>query len=316
MSYVETGSDVNTFPCLMRRFVFGSALAGAAICVVALACVVPARAAVELVDFYVTFGPDQVLISWVTGSELGTVGFNIFRTDGVEFSRVHRVNAQMIVASGELTGEEYHYTDDDVVPGVTYYYWLEIIDPDEGKVFGPEPKPAPTATSSSTATSTPTATPTPTRTKTPMPTSTTLPTVTPSFTATAAPTSTPAGSPTTTPVLPPPSSPSSTSVVEQRLSPTVTPGGMAQATLTPGAAATEWMPTAAPTTVVVASETPTATTVAWGGDSEPQATGWSSFLFRWSTIQPSTILLLVSLMSLLGALLLSVALALVRKLSL
>lgn len=91
---------------------------------------------------------------------------------------------------------------------------------------------------------------------------------------------------------------------------------MARATLTPGAAATAWMPTAAPTTVVVASETPTATTVAWGGDSQPGATGWSSFLLHWRTIQPSAILLLVSLMSLLGALLLSVALALVRKLSL
>jgi hypothetical protein len=117
-------------------------------------------------------------------------------------------------------------------------------------------------------------------------------------------------------VLPPPSSPSPTSVVDPGLSPTATPGGMAQPTLSPAAAATEWVPTPTTTTVGGGSETSTPTTIAWGGDSEPGATGWSSFLLHWRTFRPSTILLLVSLMSLLGALLLTVALALVRKLSL
>ena len=91
---------------------------------------------------------------------------------------------------------------------------------------------------------------------------------------------------------------------------------MAQPTLSPAAAATEWVPTPTTATVGGGSETSTPTTIVWGGDSEPGATGWSAFLLYWRTIQPSTILLLVSLMSLLGALLLTVALALVRKLSL
>lgn len=76
------------------------------------------------------------------------------------------------------------------------------------------------------------------------------------------------------------------------------------------------MPTPAPTTVAGASETPTATTVAWGDDSEPGAPGWSSILLHWPTIHPSTILLFISLVAAFGVLLLSVALALVRKLSL
>ena len=91
---------------------------------------------------------------------------------------------------------------------------------------------------------------------------------------------------------------------------------MAQPTLSPAAGATEWMPTPAPTTVAGASETPTATTVAGGDDSEPGTSGWSSSRLHWPTIHPSTILLFISLISLLGALLFSVALALVRKLSL
>jgi hypothetical protein len=91
---------------------------------------------------------------------------------------------------------------------------------------------------------------------------------------------------------------------------------MAQPTLTPSAVYGERTPTPTSTTVAGGAETSTATPVAWGGDSEPGATGWSSFLVHWATIQPSTILLLISLISLLGALLLVVALALVRKLSL
>ena len=91
---------------------------------------------------------------------------------------------------------------------------------------------------------------------------------------------------------------------------------MAQPTLTPSAVYGERTPTPASTTVARGAETPRATTVAGGDDSEPGAPGWSSFRVHWPTIQPSTTLLFISLISLLGALLFSVTLALVRKLSL
>jgi len=311
--YVEEGRGLNRPLGVIRRLGLCSAVAGATMCVVVLVSAVPARAAVDLVDFYVTYGTDNVLITWVTGYEQDTWYFNIFRTDTEYFSKDHPVNEQMIPASGQLTGGKYVYVDNDVVPGATYYYWLEV---DGDEVFGPEPKPTPTPTRTSTATSAPTATSTAMPTKTPTPTSTSVPTVTPSLTATGVPTSTPAGSPTTTPVLPPPSSPNPTSAVEQELSPTATLGGIAQPTSSPATAAAEGTPMPTATTVAGGAETSTATTVAWGDDSEPGATGWSSFLLHWRTIQPSTILLLISLMSLLGALLLSLALALVRKLSL
>lgn len=298
---------------LIRRLGLCSAVAGAAMCVVVLVSAVPARAAVELADFYVTYGTGNVLITWVTGYEQDTWYFNIFRTDTEYFSKDHPVNEQMIPASGQLTGGEYVYVDNDVVPGATYYYWLEV---DGDEVFGPEPKPTPTPTRTSTAISVPTATSTAMPTKTPTPTSTSVPTVTPSFTATGLPTSTPAGTPTTTAVSPLPSSPSPTSVVEQRLSPTATLGGVAQPTLSPAAAATEGTPMPPSTAVAGTSATPTATALAWGGGSEPEAPGWSSLRLRLPTIQPSTILLFISLVSLLGAMLLSVALALVRRLSL
>ena len=294
-----------------------TALAGAAICVVVLASVVPARAVVTLAHFEVTHVNDDVLITWGTGYEEDTVGFNLYRADTVNFPGEHPLNDQIIEARGDGAGYEYDYLDDQVVPGATYYYWLEVVYyGSDDEVFGPQPTPTPTPTSTSTGISVPTATSTSVPTNTPAPTSTSVATVTPSYTATGAPTSTPAGTATTTAVLPPPSSPSPTSVVGQGLSPTATLGGIAQPTSSPEAAATEWTPMPPSTTVTGISETSTGTAVAWGGDSEPEAPGWSSFLLHWRTIQPSTILLVVSLMSLLGALLLSVALALVRKLSL
>ena len=323
--YVEKGSDVNTPPSLMRRLGVGAALAGAAIWVVVLACAVPAQAGVDLAYFRATGYDDHVLIEWGTAQERDNVGFNLYRTEAPSFNDSSKVDLGFIPAQhpGGVLGADYSYTDSDIQAGTTYtyYYWLEDVDfhgvpTRHGPVSASTPTETPTSTPTATPTSTPTATPTSTPTRVPTGTPTAVPTATPSFTATGVSTSTPAGTPTMTPVSPPASSASPTSIVEQRLSPTVTLGGMAQPTLTPGSVYGERTPMPTSTTVAGASETPTATTVAGGGDSQPGATGWSSFLLHWPTIQPSTVLLLISLISLLGALLLSVALALVRKLSL
>jgi hypothetical protein len=319
--YVEKGSDVNRRPCLMRKACCVCAIGALAVCLLLLARGAPVQAAVHLAYFEVTGREDDVLIEWGTGMEETTYGFELYRAEADNFGQAMLIHTRDAENFGQFIGAEYVYADGDVELAVTYYYWLVVLDLGGETRYGPKsatPGPPPTSTPPPTPTGTrvPTATSIATLTKTPMPTSTNMPTVTPSFTATGVPTSTPTGTPTTTPVLPPPSSPSSTSVVEQRLSPTATLGGIAQPTLSPAAAATEWTPMPTSTAVAGAAETSTATPVAWGGDSEPGATGWSSFRLHWSTIQPSTILLLVSLMSLLGVLLLSVALALVRKLSL
>jgi hypothetical protein len=304
-NYAEKGSDVNRPLGVIRRLGLGTALAGAAIWVVVLGSAVPAQAAVDLVYFEATGYDDHVLIEWGTPQELNNVGFNLYRTETPDFNDSSKGDLGFIPAQhpGQIEGADYSYTDSDIEAGTTYtyYYWLEDVD------FGGVPKrhgPVSASTPSETPTSTPTATATSTPTRVPTATPTTVLTATPSSTATVVPTSTPAGTLTATAVSPPSSSPSPTAVVEQGLSPTATPGGIAQPTLSPAAGATEWMPT------------PTSTTVAWGGDSQPGAPGWSSFLVHWPTIHPSTILLLISLVSLLGVLLLSVALALVRKLSL
>jgi hypothetical protein len=316
VSYVEKGSEVNRPLGVMGRLALCAGLAGA-ICVAMLAFVVPAKAVVELVDFHVTFGPDQVLITWITGSETDTVGFNLYRAETPDFAGASPLNAQPIPASGDTAGGDYKYEDEGAVPGAAYY-WLEVLDldPNADKVYGPEPSPTPTPISTSTPTSTPTATATSAPTKTPRPTSTSEPTMTPTFTATATPTSTPTATPTATHVSPLASSPTPTSVVEQGLSPTATVESMTQPTLSPAPAATEETPRPTSTTAALASATSTPPSVAWSGGSEPTSSGGSPWRLHLPTVQPSTILLSVSLTSLLGALLLSVALALVHKLSL
>ena len=327
------GSDVNHPLCLIRRLGFACVFGALAVCMIVLACAVPVQAAVRLTYFEATGYDDHVLIEWGTAQELDNVGFNLYRTEVPDFNDSSKVDLGFIPAQhpGQIEGADYSYTDSDIQAGTTYtyYYWLEDVDfhgvpRRHGPVSASTPTETPTSTPTETATPTPTATatstptrvPTATPTTVPTATPTTVPTATPSSTATGAPTFTPTSTPTMTPVSPPSSSVSPTSIVEQRLSPTVTPGGMAQTTLTPGPVYGERTATPTSSTVAGDAETSTATTVAGGDNSEPAAPGWSSFRLDWPTIQPSTILLFISLISLLGALLFSAALALARKLSL
>ncbi|HUV73931.1 MAG TPA: hypothetical protein VMW79_06455 [Anaerolineae bacterium] len=285
----------------------------------------PVQAAVYLLYFEATGEEDRVVLQWETAQELDNVGFNLYRAGVPQFSEREKLNEGLIPskAFGGMIGASYFYPDTEVVEGVTYYYWLESIDTHsvgefysynpESATVGPPPTATSTSTPTETATSTATATATSTPTATPSSTPTRVPTATPSSTATVVPTFTPTGTPTMTPVPPPLSSPSPASVVVQRLSPTVTPGGIGQPTLTPAAADREWTATPSCTSVAGGAETSTANTVSWGDDSQPGAAGWSSFRLQWPTIHPSTVLLSLSLISLIGALLVSLALALVRK---
>jgi hypothetical protein len=296
---------------------------------IAASCLLPARpapvqAAVYLLYFRATGEENRVVLRWETAQEVDNVGFNLYRAEVPQFNEREKLNEGLIPskAFGEMFGASYSYPDTEVVKGVTYYYWLESIDTHsvgefysydaESATPGASPSPTSTSTPTETATSSPTATdtatPTAAATSTPtmLPTTTptTVPTATPSFTATRVPTSTPTSTPTITPVSPPPASPISMSVAEQRLSPTATFVGM------------EGTPTPASITVAGGAETFRTSTAAGDQNSEPGAPGWPSFRVHWPTIPPGAALLFISLISLLGALLFTVVLALVRELNL
>ncbi len=69
-----------------------------------------------------------VVVEWSTASELNTVGFNLYRSDQPE-GKLTRVNSSLIPSSPDsITGGNYSFRDPDVIPGRTYYYYLEDVD--------------------------------------------------------------------------------------------------------------------------------------------------------------------------------------------
>ncbi len=86
--------------------------------------------AVTLAAFEAEAQADRVLVSWETASELGNRGFNLYRgtsPDGWD----RQLNALLIPsqAPGSPSGFTYTWEDQaDLVPGTTYYYWLQDLD--------------------------------------------------------------------------------------------------------------------------------------------------------------------------------------------
>ncbi len=71
----------------------------------------------------------DIRVSWETVSEVHLVGFNLLRATERNGTRI-LLNTSPIPAkaTGKLIGRQYSYLDSTVQPGVTYYYWLELIE--------------------------------------------------------------------------------------------------------------------------------------------------------------------------------------------
>lgn len=86
--------------------------------------------AVLLAGFSAEGQADRVLVQWDTVSEMGNMGFNLWRgTSPDEPDR--QLNAALIPSQspGSTQGYSYQWIDQtELVHGATYYYWLEDID--------------------------------------------------------------------------------------------------------------------------------------------------------------------------------------------
>ena len=73
-----------------------------------------------------------VTVVWETASEVGTAGFNIYRSSGAAdaaASAWELVNPALIQAQGdEVVGAHYRYEDHDVQPGRRYQYQIEEVE--------------------------------------------------------------------------------------------------------------------------------------------------------------------------------------------
>ncbi len=80
---------------------------------------------------------DGARVRWVTRSETGVEGYNVYRTT-VPHLRGKRVNPELIrSAAPPEAGAEYTLLDTGVTPGETIYYWLETTGFDAPIWFGP-----------------------------------------------------------------------------------------------------------------------------------------------------------------------------------
>lgn len=71
-------------------------------------------------------GLNTITISWSTSNEMNLLGFNLYRAPGPDLEPV-LVYEVLAENSGSALGTLYTYVDRDVLPGVTYTYWLEVL---------------------------------------------------------------------------------------------------------------------------------------------------------------------------------------------
>ena len=132
-------------------------------------------AAVVIADFYVQAGDQEIYVYWETGSELGNLGFYVWRSENVngpyEKLPLGQPQDQFIPSDDFGAGAFYEFVDVQVTPGILYYYKVQDIPSDgsTGEFVGPESAginvappdtPTPTATPSPTPTSSPVGQPT------------------------------------------------------------------------------------------------------------------------------------------------------------
>jgi hypothetical protein len=82
--------------------------------------------AVRLASFRAARSHRGVVVRWRTGSEVDTLGFNVFRQRG-SGSRV-RVNRRLLPAVGAVAGSSYSFTDRRAPRHSALRYWLQDVD--------------------------------------------------------------------------------------------------------------------------------------------------------------------------------------------
>jgi uncharacterized repeat protein (TIGR01451 family) len=96
--------------------------------------------AVTLAEFTATPQSSEVMVTWETASEVDNLGFNLLRATTPNVNSAIQLNDELILSQspGGGQGALYEWEDNEVIDGVTYWYWLESVDA-QGNVirFGP-----------------------------------------------------------------------------------------------------------------------------------------------------------------------------------
>lgn len=93
--------------------------------------------AVYLAGFNATRQPGQVLVTWQTTLEINVIGFNIYRSTS-PYGQRELLTPDMVLSQGMGgLGGSYQFIDLTAQEGVTYYYWLEVVDLEGNSIEGP-----------------------------------------------------------------------------------------------------------------------------------------------------------------------------------
>jgi hypothetical protein len=94
--------------------------------------------AITLLGFAAERTGDGVRISWTTGLEIGTQGFQLYRATSANRAEAELITPTPITARGSANrGATYSFLDTSALPGVSYRYWLVELASDGGSEFGP-----------------------------------------------------------------------------------------------------------------------------------------------------------------------------------
>jgi hypothetical protein len=85
--------------------------------------------AVTLTSLNAEWDGERVSVAWETAQEMDNLGFNLYRSTSADGPYV-KLNESLIPSQspGSVAGAAYTWVDEDVEPGVTYYYKLEDIE--------------------------------------------------------------------------------------------------------------------------------------------------------------------------------------------
>lgn len=95
-------------------------------------------AAIDLLSFGAVSGVGKAVITWETGSEVDTAGFNVYRSANANGIKVKINDALIPAQGGPASGASYEIVDTRVSVNTKYFYTLEEVETDnDHNVYGP-----------------------------------------------------------------------------------------------------------------------------------------------------------------------------------
>lgn len=93
---------------------------------------------VELSSFTATLTAlNDVQINWVSQSESNMMGYRVYRNESLSQSGALLITPTLISATNTSQPQQYLVVDDEVEIGSTYFYWLESVEANWSKFYGP-----------------------------------------------------------------------------------------------------------------------------------------------------------------------------------